>query len=101
MDMSQTDYDKRTALHLAAAEGHLPCVSFLIDQCKLPLNCKDRWGKTPLDEARTFGRQNVAEYLDKRNALLNAPESQGSSEGSSDEEDSSAAENEVKTEENK
>ncbi|XP_046666727.1 glutaminase liver isoform, mitochondrial-like [Homalodisca vitripennis] len=101
MDMSQTDYDKRTALHLAAAEGHLPCVSFLIDQCKLPLNCKDRWGKTPLDEARTFGRLNVAEYLDKRNALLNAPESQGSSEGSSDEEDSSAAENEVKTEENK
>ena len=29
------DYDGRTALHLASAEGHLRCVRFLLDVCKV------------------------------------------------------------------
>ena len=33
--MNMGDYDGRTALHLASAEGHLRCVRFLLDVCKV------------------------------------------------------------------
>ena len=42
MDMTLCDYDGRTALHLAAAEGHLECVAFLLEHCNVPHNPKDR-----------------------------------------------------------
>jgi hypothetical protein len=42
MDMTLCDYDGRTALHLASAEGHLECVTFLLEHCNVPHNTKDR-----------------------------------------------------------
>ncbi|XP_066258951.1 glutaminase kidney isoform, mitochondrial isoform X2 [Euwallacea similis] len=63
MDMSLPDYDGRTALHLAAAEGHVNCVEFLLKQCHVPYDVRDRWGKTPLEEALTFGHSPVIELL--------------------------------------
>lgn len=43
MDMSASDYDGRTALHLAAAEGHLPVVSMLLHQCNVVAQPRDRY----------------------------------------------------------
>lgn len=49
-DLNQSDYDKRTPLHLAAAEGNYEIVDYLINK-KVNPNPKDRWGNTPYHEA--------------------------------------------------
>ncbi|KAK2717298.1 hypothetical protein QYM36_006171 [Artemia franciscana] len=63
LDMSLSDYDNRTALHVSAAEGHLECVQFLLRHCNISPEPKDRWNRTPLDDATQFGHQPVAEFL--------------------------------------
>uniref|UniRef100_A0A674MCU7 glutaminase n=1 Tax=Takifugu rubripes TaxID=31033 RepID=A0A674MCU7_TAKRU len=63
MDMEQRDYDSRTALHVAAAEGHVGVVRFLLDACRVNPVPKDRWGNTPLDEALHFHHHDVVEVL--------------------------------------
>ena len=44
------DYDGRTALHLAAAEGRTELVRWLLDH-GVTASPRDRWGNTPLDDA--------------------------------------------------
>ena len=62
-DMSVSDFDGRTPLHLASAEGHFECVKFLLQSCDVPPEPTDRWGFTPLSEAERFGHTRVAELL--------------------------------------
>ena len=50
IDLNSPDYDGRTSLHLAAAEGHFTVVEYLVEQ-NIKLDTKDRWGNTPLHEA--------------------------------------------------
>ncbi|CAH1796647.1 unnamed protein product [Owenia fusiformis] len=63
MDLTEGDYDGRTALHLAAAEGRLNVVKFLLEKCKVPVDPKDRWGFTPSDDAKKFQQSEVEEYF--------------------------------------
>ena len=61
-NLDRADYDGRTALHLAASEGHLDIVQFLIEQ-KVDLNPVDRWGGTPIQDAIRHGHHHIAALL--------------------------------------
>ncbi|XP_044278102.1 glutaminase liver isoform, mitochondrial [Varanus komodoensis] len=63
MDMEQKDYDSRTALHVAAAEGHLEVVKFLVEACRVNPFVKDRWGNIALDDAIQFNHLEVVKLL--------------------------------------
>ena len=56
------NFDSRTALHLAAAEGNLETVKLLINY-KHPINVRDRWNSTPSDEAKREKRLPVYNFL--------------------------------------
>ncbi len=58
------DYDGRTALHLAASEGHLGIVRLLIER-GANVNIVDRWGATPLSNATGHGHDEVAKLLEQ------------------------------------
>ena len=64
--MNGTDYDQRTALHLAATEGHLEVVRFLVEVAKVSVSCRDRWDLTPLDDAIYFKHDEIAVFLQDR-----------------------------------
>ncbi|KAI5559359.1 hypothetical protein POPTR_017G123100v4 [Populus trichocarpa] len=57
------DYDKRTALHLAASEGHAPIVELLLHY-KANVNLKDRWQRTPLTDARLYSYRDICRILE-------------------------------------
>ena len=57
------DYDRRTALHLAASEGLLEVVKFLIDEAGADPSPQDRWGNSPLDDAKRHKHTAVESFL--------------------------------------
>ena len=62
-DLSKSDHDARTPLHLAACEGHLEIIRFLVDEVCVPKNPLDRWGHSPLDDAKTYDHLEIVEFL--------------------------------------
>uniref|UniRef100_A0A9J8B5L9 glutaminase n=1 Tax=Cyprinus carpio carpio TaxID=630221 RepID=A0A9J8B5L9_CYPCA len=65
MEMELKDYDSRTPLHIAAAEGHMDVVLFLSQSCKVNPFVKDRWGNIPRDDAMQFGHEDVVKVLEE------------------------------------
>ena len=65
VDMQKADYDGRTALHLAAAEGHFDLVKYLVERVKVNPRPKDRWNSTPYNDAIRSNNIEVIEYLRK------------------------------------
>ncbi|XVF69337.1 hypothetical protein PTKIN_Ptkin11bG0072400 [Pterospermum kingtungense] len=57
------DYDRRTALHLAASEGHAPIVELLLHY-KANVNLIDRWNRTPLTDAREYCHRDICRILE-------------------------------------
>uniref|UniRef100_A0A914ZC76 glutaminase n=1 Tax=Panagrolaimus superbus TaxID=310955 RepID=A0A914ZC76_9BILA len=64
-DLECPDYDKRTALHLAASEGHAEIVRFLLQTAKVRPDPKDRWNRTPLKDAKAGGHTACINLLQK------------------------------------
>ena len=64
-DKNMSDYDRRTPLHLATCSGSVECVNLLIDS-GVQINPRDRWGNTPLDDARRHKLDEVAKLLISR-----------------------------------
>ena len=65
------DYDFRTALHLAASEGHIHLIQYILEM-HADINARDRWGSTPLDDAIKFQNRDVAKLLKAAGALRGA-----------------------------
>jgi len=51
-NLNAEDYDKRTVAHIAAAEGHINIIKFLVEETYVNIIVSDRWGNTPYSEAR-------------------------------------------------
>ncbi|KAI0222932.1 L-asparaginase [Lamellibrachia satsuma] len=66
VNLNQGDYDRRTALHLAASLGCEDMVKFLLEHGADP-HGKDAFGQTPIDEARKNNHTNVLKLLGEAN----------------------------------
>jgi Amt family ammonium transporter len=65
-DPQGVDYDGRSPAHLAAAEGHLDIIKYLIEYHQINVNTEDRFGNTLLAEAIQHSQRHICEYLQKR-----------------------------------
>jgi glutaminase len=63
VDLDGADYDGRTALHLAASERQSHIVEYLIAK-GVNLNPIDRWGGSPLSDARRNNHEAVISMLE-------------------------------------
>ncbi|VDK69388.1 unnamed protein product [Anisakis simplex] len=66
VSIHERDYDERTVLHIAAAEGNEYILKFLLERWKESADPKDRYGRTPLDDAKEFGQSKCVELLEKK-----------------------------------
>ncbi|KAG0630644.1 hypothetical protein M758_1G194000 [Ceratodon purpureus] len=69
MPVDAADYDGRTALHLAASEGHSNVVNFLLTN-KADVNPIDRNGDTPLANAKEYGHTEICKILADRRGFI-------------------------------
>ena len=65
--LNRADYDGRTPLHLAVCEGHLDVVRYLLEK-GVDHSPVDRWGSTPLDDARRLDWTLIRDLLEQHGA---------------------------------
>ncbi|KAK6039893.1 ankyrin repeat protein [Cooperia oncophora] len=63
MNIHDRDYDNRTALHVAASEGDPVCLKYLLSRWKESPDPRDRFGRSPLDDAKFFKHLECVEIL--------------------------------------
>ncbi|KAL1527097.1 hypothetical protein AB1Y20_015780 [Prymnesium parvum] len=73
------DYDDRRCMHLACSVGNKIIVKRLLN-AKAAINCKDRWGGTPLNDAIREGHLDLAEEIIKFGGTLEMDDLQASAE---------------------
>lgn len=64
IDPNCRNYDRRTPLHVAASEG-LHLVAGMLVEFGADIAATDRWGNTPLDEARRCGCKPLVRILEQ------------------------------------
>ncbi|KTG37400.1 hypothetical protein cypCar_00012167, partial [Cyprinus carpio] len=64
-DVNAVDYDGRSALHVAASEGRLDVIKFLVENAGANCRLKDRWGNTALQEAMRCNQDPAIQFLKK------------------------------------
>ena len=65
---SAMDYDRRSALHVAASDAAVAVVRLLV-QRRADVNATDRWHRTPLDDAVTSGARESVITLERAGAV--------------------------------
>ena len=66
INVNAADYDKRTAAHIAAAEGNLVALKLLVKFGATVLRCRDRWNNSVEEEARNSkSAEELLEYLNQ------------------------------------
>ncbi|XP_076887404.1 potassium channel SKOR-like [Bidens hawaiensis] len=68
VDPNSKDYDFRTPLHVATSQG-LYLIAKLLVEAGAGVLLKDRWGNTPLDEARLSGNKMLIKLLEEAKSL--------------------------------
>jgi glutaminase len=73
VDINSADYDSRTALHLAASNGHMNVLEYLASDKDIKLDPEDRVKGTPLQDAINHGHAAVQRFLKDKGATVRAP----------------------------
>lgn len=60
-DINFSDYDNRTALHIACAEGHVEVIKILVKN-KIEIK-KDRWNNTPLNDIKEDKKEEIIRLI--------------------------------------